>query len=186
MLGILTIVMAFIGYVPYLKDTISGKTQPHVISWFLWTLVSFIAFGLQWSKGAGAGSYANFAMGLICLVLFVFSLKNGTREIKKVDIASLIMAILAITLWLIVDQPIWSMVLVVFIDALSFAPTFVKSWAKPRQETLFTWVLGMVRQGFILLSLQEMNLVTAMFPTYSLIATLCFCILLVIRRRVVT
>lgn len=176
--------MAFVGYIPYLKDTIAGKTKPHVISWFLWTLVSFIAFGLQWSKGAGAGSYANFAMGLICLVLFLYSFKNGTKEVKLADVVSFILAILAIILWLIVNQPVWSILLVVLIDALSFTPTFIKSWNKPRQETLFTWILSSVRQGCVLLSLREVNFVTAAFPAYALVANALFCLLLITRRKV--
>ncbi len=183
-LGILTVVMAFIGYVPYLKDTFAGRTKPHVVSWFLWTLVSFIAFGLQWSKGGGAGSYANFAMGIISLVLFAYSFKNGTKEIKKVDVVSLILAILAIFLWLAVNQPVWSIILVVVIDALSFTPTFIKSWNKPWEETMFTWILSTLRQGLVLLSLKEVNLVTAMFPVYALLANTLFCILLITRRRV--
>ena len=184
-LGIFTVVLAFIGYMPYLRDTFEGKTKPHLISWFLWTLVSFIAFGLQWSKGAGAGSYANFAMGLICFTLFLASFKNGTKQIKSLDILFFAMAVLATILWLVIDMPVWSIVLVVLIDVFSFVPTFVKSWSKPWQETFSTWILNTVRQGLILLSLQEINIVTALFPLYALIANSLFCTLLIIRRKAV-
>ena len=184
-LGIITIFLAFIGYVPYLRNTFSGKTKPHMISWLLWTVVSFIAFGLQWSKGAGAGAYANFAMGIICLILFIQSLKNGTKNIRKADIISFIMAIVAIILWLVVHQPAWSIILVVAIDIFSFIPTFIKSWNKPRQETLFTWILSVVRQLLVLLSLQSFNFVTALFPLYAFIANIIFCGELIIRRKAV-
>lgn len=184
-LGIITVAMAIIGYIPYLRDTFKGKTKPHVISWFLWTLVSFLAFALQWSKGAGSGSYANFTMGLICLVLFLYSFKNGKKDVKPVDIISFILAIIAIVLWLIVHQPVWSIILVVIIDALSFTPTFIKSWSKPWGETLFTWVLSIVRQGLIMLSLQSINLVTILFPLYAFIANILFCTLLITRRKVI-
>lgn len=183
-LGGLTIVMALVGYIPYLRDTVAGKTKPHVISWFLWGLVSFIAFGLQWSKGAGPGSWANLTMSVICFVLFVLSLKNGTKQIKVADVVSLILAIVAIVLWLGVNQPVWSIVLVVLIDIFSFVPTFIKSWDNPHQETLSTWILTVVRQGLILLSLNKINVVTALFPVYALTANVIFCALLVYRRRV--
>ena len=183
MLGVLAMVMAFVGYIPYFKDTLAGKTKPHVISWFLWTLVSFLAFGLQWSKGAGAGSYANFAMGLISLALFLYSLKNGTKDVKYADIVSFVLALLAIILWLLVNQPVWSIVLIVLIDALSFAPTFIKSWRMPYQETLVTWLLSSARQGLVLFSLASVNFVTAAFPAYALVANALFCVLLITRRR---
>jgi len=184
-LGVLTVAMALVGYIPYLRDTFKGKTKPHVISWFLWTLVSFIAFGLQWSKGAGAGSYSNFAMGIICFVLFIQSFKNGTKNIKLADLISFILAIIAIILWLVVNQPVWSIILVVIIDILSFAPTFIKSWEKPWEETLFTWLLSIVRQGCIILSLQTINFVTILFPLYAVIANILFCTLLITRRQVI-
>ena len=182
-LGLLAVVVAFVGYIPYLRDTIIGKTKPHIFSWFLWFLASFIAFGLQWSKGAGAGSYANFAMGLICLVLFVLSFKNGTKNIRKADIVSLVLAIVAIFLWLVVDQPVWSIILIVIIDIFSFTPTFIKSWDKPYEETLITWFLTIIRQILILLSIAEINFVTVFFPSYALVVNIAFFILLITRRR---
>ena len=149
MFGVITIFLAFIGYVPYIRDTFLGKTRPHVVSWFLWTIVSFLAFGLQWGKGAGSGSYANFAMGLISLLLFFKSFKSGTRNIVTADVISFVMAIMAIFLWLVVDQPVLSIILVVLIDIFSFIPTFIKSWDKPWQETMFTWVLSIIRQFLV-------------------------------------
>jgi hypothetical protein len=185
LLGVITVILALIGYVPYLKDTFKGKTKPHVVSWFLWTLVSFLVFGLQWSKGAGAGAYADFTMGLICLVIFIISLKNGTKNIKVADIISFILAIIAIVLWLVVHQPVWSMILLVFIDLFSFIPTFIKSWTNPWQETFSTWALSVVRHGLVMLSIQNINIVTILSPLYSSIINTIFCILLISRRKII-
>ena len=182
-LGYTSVLLAFIGYIPYLKDTLIGKTKPHLVSWFLWTLVSFIAFGLQWSKGAGAGSYANFAMGIICLILFLLSLKNGTKSIRIIDIIFFFIALVAIYLWLIVHQPIISIILITLIDLFSFIPTFIKSWYKPWEETLFTWIISIIRQGVILLSLSNINIVTALFPLYAMMINFIFCTMVIIQRK---
>ncbi|MBP9817902.1 hypothetical protein KBC75_04110 [Candidatus Shapirobacteria bacterium] len=184
-LGIITILLAFISYIPYLRDTFKGITKPHMVSWFLWMFVSFIAFGLQWSKGAGAGAYANFAMGLISLVLFIQGIKSGTKNIRPADVFSFILAVVAIILWLVVHQPTWSIILVVLIDIFSFIPTFIKSWHNPHQETLITWILSSVRQFLVILSLQSFNFVTALFPVYALTANILFCIELIYRRRTI-
>lgn len=183
-LGIITIILAFIGYIPYFRDTLLGKTKPHIISWLLWTIVSFVAFGLQWSKGSGSGSYANFAMGIISLTLFFLSLRNGRINIKKTDIFSFIMALIAIFLWLVVDQPVWSILLVVLIDFFSFIPTLRKSWNHPRQETLSTWILTDIRHLLALFSIQSINFVTIFFPLYAFICNMFFITELIVRRRV--
>jgi len=120
------------------------------------------------------------------LLLFIFSFKNGTKNIKSTDIVSLILAMIAIILWLVINQPIWSIILIVTIDIFSFAPTFVKSWNKPQEETLITWFLNIIRQIFILLSINEINFVTITVPIYALVANIAFFVLLVSRRRVIS
>jgi hypothetical protein len=182
-LGLLTVVIAFIGYAPYVRDTIIGKTKPHVFSWFLWSLVWFVTFGLQWSKGAEAGSYANFAIGLICFVVFILSFKNGIKNIKTVDVISLILAILAIILWLGINQPVWSIILLIITDIFSSLPTYIKSWSKPQEETLLTWIFNAIRQTIVLLSISKLNFVTVAFPLYVLINNTLFFTLLIVRRK---
>ncbi len=54
-LAIFTVILTFVGYVPYIRDILKGKTKPHVYSWFVWTLTSAITYGLQIEGGAGVG-----------------------------------------------------------------------------------------------------------------------------------
>ncbi len=183
--AIIAVVLALIASIPYIRDTIIGKTKPHVISWFTWALVSFIAFGIQLLNNGGVGSYINLVMGIVCFTTFLLGLKNGTKNITKFDIAAFVLALIAIVLWLIVKQPLLSILLVVFIDFMSFLPTIRKSWGKPWSETLVTWILGSVKNGLSIYALQATTLITVMFPVYSLIATLFFWNMLILRRRVV-
>ena len=182
-LATLAVVMAVSGYIPYLKDTFSGKTKPHIFSWFLWCLVSLIAFGLQITNKAGWGSLPNLVMGVICLVIFLKSMGNGKKGIKRTDVVSLFMAIISLVLWLIVKQPLISIVLIVVVDLFSFLPTITKSWNKPFEETLFTWTMNWVRQLIIIMSLEEINLINAMYPVYALTVNMLFWIMLLARRK---
>lgn len=179
----LSVIIAFVGFIPYLRDTFAGKTKPHIFSWFLWSIVSFIASGMQFADGAGVGALTNFTMGIICFVIVLRSLKNGTKEISKMDVSSFIMAVIALILWLVVKQPIWSMVLIVLTDFLSFVPTIRKSWFKPEQETLLTWILSCVRNACTLLAMQNYTVVTLLYPGYSLFVNTLFCAMLILRKR---
>ncbi len=31
----IAVALTFVGYVPYMRDTIKGKTRPHVYTWFV-------------------------------------------------------------------------------------------------------------------------------------------------------
>jgi len=181
--GLVAVLIAIGGYFPYLKDTFSGKTKPHIFSWFLWCLVSFIAFGIQITNEGGWGSLPNLVMGVICLIIFIKSLSNGTKNIKKLDIFSLVLAMIALVLWLMVKQPLYSMLIIIVVDFFSFLPTILKSWSKPQEETMITWILNCVRQIFIIFSIQEINFINVIYPIYALTAVFLFCIMLIIRKR---
>lgn len=182
---IIAMVIALIGYIPYIRDCIKGKNKPHVISWFIWALVSFIAFGIQLLNKGGAGSYINLFMGIICTIIFFFGLKNGTKDITKVDWIAFSLALVAIVLWLVVKQPLLSIILVVFIDMMSFLPTILKAWKNPYTETVITYGLSGVKNGLSIYALSTYSLVIVMYPAYALIANLLFVGMLILRKRVV-
>lgn len=51
LISTVAVILTFVGYGPYIKDTLKGKTKPHVYTWFIWGLVTLIAYALQLSGG---------------------------------------------------------------------------------------------------------------------------------------
>ena len=43
-LGIIAVIIALAGYVPYFRDIFRGKTKPHAFSWLVWASLTGIAF----------------------------------------------------------------------------------------------------------------------------------------------
>jgi len=183
--AIIAMLIALIGYIPYIRDCIKGKTKPHVITWFTWALVSFLAFGIQFFNEGGFGSFINLFMGIICTVIFIFGLRSGTKDITRTDWIAFVLALIAIGLWLIVKQPLLSIILVVFIDIMSFLPTILKGWKKPYTETPITFALSSVKNGLSIYALSANSLVIVIYPAYALIANALFVIMLLMRRRVI-
>lgn len=181
---IIAMIIALIGYIPYIRDCIRGKNKPHVISWFIWVLVSFIAFGIQLLNKGGIGSFINLFMGVICVTIFFFGLKNGTKNITRVDWVAFSLALIAIVLWLVVKQPLLSIILVVFIDMMSFLPTILKAWKNPYTETVITYGLSGVKNGLSIYALSTYSLTNIIYPVYSLIANFLFVGMLILRKRV--
>ena len=75
-IGVIAIVLTFIGYAPYIRDIFLGKTKPHVFSWLIWTIVTTIIYALQISAGAGPGSWVTLAVALTLFLVFLLGLKN--------------------------------------------------------------------------------------------------------------
>src|SRR6185369_17828052 len=109
-ISLIAVILTFVGYVPYIRDIIRKKTKPHAFTWFVWTLAGFIAYGLQVIGGAGVGSWALLAASIVCLLIFILSLRVGGKDISLSDVIFLTLALVALFLWLVVKQPVWSVI----------------------------------------------------------------------------
>jgi hypothetical protein len=181
--AIVAIALTFIGYAPYFRDLLKGKTKPHLFSWFIWAIVTSIIYALQVSAGAGFGSLVTLAVAVISFFIFILGFKNGNKNIKKIDVVFLVLALLAIPLWLLVKQPIISIILLSTIDMLGFAPTVRKSWNDPYSETLSLYAITTLRHGLSIIALEHYNIVTLLFPSTWVIANALFSIMLIARRK---
>ncbi len=182
-IGLIAVILTFVGYIPYMRDTISGKTTPHVYTWFLWSLVSFIAFALQVSDKAGFGSFVTLAAAIACLIIFFLGMRQGDKDITISDTMFLVLALLSIVIWVFAKQPVISTVLVSVTDMLAFIPTIRKSWHKPHQETLTSYIINTIRFGLGIIALDRYTIVTSLYPFTWLFANGLFSVFLIVRRK---
>ncbi len=181
--GTIAVLLTFVGYVPYVRDTIRGKTKPHIYSWLLWGFVTISAWGLQISDKAGPGSWVTLAAALVCFVIFFFGLRQGQKDITKSDTIFFALALVALITWLFARQPVLSVVLLSLTDILGFIPTLRKSWNKPYTETLFSYVLNTLRFALSIYALQRYTIITSLYPLTWVVANGLFSLTLVIRRK---
>ena len=168
-LGTITIVLAIIGHAPYIKDTFKGKTQPHLFTWVIWSLVVSIAFLVQWTNEGGAGSWGTGVTALLVIIIAVLSIRKGTGDITKLDKVLFVSALIAIIPWYITKNPTVSIILISIIDACAFLPTIRKTMNDPSSETLITYVLNVARHGLSIIALSKLSFVTVLYPVYLLI-----------------
>ncbi|MEN9605043.1 MAG: hypothetical protein RJB39_728 [Candidatus Parcubacteria bacterium] len=172
-LAIIAAILVIIGHVPYLRDMIKKKIQPHPYTWLVWTIVALITFFGQVSKGAGIGALPTAVAELFTIIIFIFSIRYGFKDISKVDTYFLIIALLAIIPWIITNDATLSVIIAVSIDVIAYIPTIRKTWRFPRTETPWLYNVNIIRHGLTLFSLQTYNIATtihsiAMVGTNSL------------------
>jgi hypothetical protein len=139
---------------------------------------------LQISGGAGTSALVTLAAALMCIAVIVLGFIYKSKvEIIKIDTVFLILAFIALGLWLIAKQPILSAILATLIDVLGFAPTIRKSWNKPFTETLTFYYLNTIRFGLAVVALQTYSIVTTLYPVSWLLANSLFALMLIIRRK---
>ena len=182
-IGITAVIIAIVGYVPYFRDLLAGKTKPHAFSWLIWGVLNAVAFaGAVHDKG-GAGAWSVGLTAVALFTIFGIALKKGEKDIKPFDWACLIGSGLSLVLWAITSEPLTAIILITVIDALGFLPTVRKSWRKPHQETLSTFALNTLKYLLVVLALESYTWVTTLFPLSLVVMNGLFVLMLVMRRR---
>ncbi len=183
--GILGVVFLVGSSVPYLAAVYKKTAQPHAFSWILWGLIQAIVFAAQVVKGAGAGGWATGVTALVNFVIAGYALRHSKIQFTRSDWAVFLAALAAIPLWAITKDPLWSVILVSFIDAVAFWPTIRKSWNKPHSEVLLTFVLGGVGFALAIAAIENYILTNWLYPATVMATNTAFIAVLLYRRRVV-
>lgn len=183
-IGIIAVILTFVGYVPYIRDTLKGKTKPHVYTWLIWGLVSAITFALQMSDNAGPGAFVNLAAASVCILIVILGFKQGDHDLTTSDTIFFVGALLSLGIWLIADQPVISVLLISVIEHLGFIPTIRKSWNKPYSETLITYEINTFRFSLAILAIENYSIITTLSPVMWMFGNGFFAIFLIARRRV--
>ncbi len=184
--SVVAVILTLVGYAPYLWDVLKKKTEPHVFTWFVFTIAGVIAYALQVFGGAGVGSWSLLVACVISFVIFLLSLRVGNKHIAFSDIFFLLLSLVALYLWLVVKQPILSAILATSVELLGFLPTVRKSWNSPYSETLFMYEVCVVRFGVSVFSLESLNILTLLYPAAWLITNVAFVAFLIARRKAVS
>ncbi len=173
-------------YVPYYRDIFRGRTKPHPFSWFVWGLVSSIAFFAQISSDGGIGAWATGVTSLACFSIALSGVFFGEKHITTLDVISFTGALAGIIIWRETHDPFFAVVLMVAVHTLGFVPTFRKAYLRPYEETLLTYILSLFKWGFGLLALSSFTPTTALFPAAIFTMNSTFSLMLFIRRKQLT
>lgn len=182
-LAIIAGIIAIIGNVPYLRDTITKKITPHPYTWFVWSIVSGVTFFGQVSKGAGYATIAFAASEIFTILIFIFSLRNGFKGIDKKDTYFLIAALLGIIPWILTKDPTWSVIIMVTIDLIAFIPTLKKAWIKPKTESPILYESNAIRHTLALFALSSYNVATTLHSVAMIITNTTMTIFLLRGKR---
>lgn len=182
--GLFSSIIAVICFVPYLIDIFKKKTEPHMYSWLIWTILQTIAVMAQLKDGAGYGAWALLVGVFFCFAIFLLSFKYGTKNISKFDIFCLIASLFAILIYVNIENLVWAIIVVSMIDLVGFLPTFRKGYEEPFSETPSTFVLSAIANFLSILALQNYSLTTVLYIITLFVANSSFATMIFLRKKV--
>lgn len=181
--AIVAALLAIVGNVPYIRAVLRREVQPHLYTWFVWTLVTGITFFGQLAKGAGVGALPTAASELFTVAIFLLAFKYGYKKPSRSDKIFLGIALLGIIPWLLTNDPTWSVVIVVGIDLVAFVPTLRKTWQQPRTEKPILYAMNVARHTLALFALEAYNVATVLHSVAMVVTNTLMTVFIVRPRK---
>ena len=183
---IVGVVIALIGGMGYVIDTLNGKAKPNRVTFLLWAISTFIAFFAQIKQGVGVQALLTLSGGLIALMTFIASFLNKKAywKITSFDIACGIFSALALILWQITKVGNTAIALSIVADILAAIPTLVKSHRYPHTENAPAYLACTIAAVLTILTITHWSFENYAWPFYTLSINSLIYILITARPRV--
>lgn len=180
-LGIVAGTLSFISFIPYIISIFKGETKPQRATYIIWTLVTILTFSSYLSVGATFTIYVVFSCMIMQLLIFILSFKYGMGGLGRLDIACLLLALVAAVTWAITKNPELALYAGVFLEFIGFIPVFKKSYFMPKTENLLSWSIAAFAAFLNALAITNFKFSIAFYPILILISDAAVVFLLIIR-----
>lgn len=182
-IGLIAVALVFIAYVPYLRDIIRGKVKPHPVTWLALVVTASSIFLLQTANGSGSGAYPTATVGVFAVCVFVLSLKYSKIKIQLFDVLCFVASLIGAAVWLFIDRPVLSIIVLLAAELVGFAPTVVKGWKKPYDDSITLWGTNAIRHMTGFFAIQNYTFITVLNPIVWITVSLSYSAMLLIKRR---
>ncbi|RDH80691.1 MAG: hypothetical protein DIZ80_16830 [endosymbiont of Galathealinum brachiosum] len=181
-LSAIAIIITFIAFLPYIISILKGKTKPHVFSWLIWGITTFIVFLAQLEANGGVGAWPIGVSGVITLFIALLAfIKKADIKITRMDWVFFVSAISSLPFWFYTSNPLWAVIILTTVDISGFAPTVRKTYNDPYSESLLFFMLFAIRNILVITALETLSVTTTLFP--AVIALACFSLIIMILYR---
>lgn len=144
--------LLFLGsFFPYIVAIIKKEIQPTVASWMIWAVIDGITVLALYQKNSlnVIAVLALFgSLTVACLALFLG--EKGWSFFDKVCVG---LALLAVVLWLISNEPLWGLILSQIAGLIAAIPTFISTFEDPTRESRLGWMMNWFACIFLVISL---------------------------------
>ncbi|WP_425642208.1 hypothetical protein ACPUEK_02405 [Marinomonas gallaica] len=183
--SVIAIVLALVGFVPYIALIIRGKVKPHVFSWVIWGITTTVVFFAQLDADGGVGAWPIGLSGFVTILIAILAyFKRGDSTITRADWGFLIAALASLPLWYMTSDPLWTVIILTAIDMIGFGPTYRKVYLRPFEDSRMFFLIMILRSVCAIVALEAYSVTTVLFPLSLALGFLIVLVILQYRRMV--
>lgn len=142
-LGAISVLISAFAYGIYISQTIRNEdVQPHQFLWLLWGFVSDVAALVQWTKGAGAGTWVTAFTAFVCFIIGVLTLLKHSWRFSRFDWLCLAIGIIVVAFDVIAKNTTTSAVFATGAGLVGYYYTIKKGWSSPYTDSATSFALN--------------------------------------------
>lgn len=184
LLSAIAIAITCLAFFPYIKNIYRNEVRPHVFSWIVWGITTFVVFLAQIEAHGGVGAWPIGVSGAITIFVACLAFwKRGDVSITKSDWFFFVAALSSLPFWFFTADPLWAVVILTLVDLLGFGPTYRKAYSSPRSESLLFFGLFTARNIIVIGALESYSVTTVLFPAAIAAASALLMAIILLRRR---
>jgi hypothetical protein len=165
--ALLSAVLSTFAFLPYILDTLRGRTRPQRASWLIWSILGSIAFFSQVFEGAthslwfaGIQVSGTFLVFLLSIWLGVGGFLHARDRLVLLAAAGGLMA------WYLTDTAVYALAITISISLLGGVVTVCKAFEEPDSETMTTWAVSFAASLCAIFAIGRLDWVLLAYPLY--------------------
>ena len=184
--GGLSVTLTIAAFIPYLRAILRGRVKPHVFSWVIWSVTTFIIFFAQLDAEGGVGAWPTAMSAVMSVVIAVLAyIKRADISITKIDWGIFVVGLATLPFWYFTSDPLWAVVILTSVDFLGFGPTIRKTFYFPHDESASYYVIYLIKNVFAVLALQHYSTTTLLFPLMLISSSFILMNIIYFRRKII-
>ncbi len=165
-IGVVAGVLALSGSVPYVIDTLRGRTRPNRATWLVYVVIGSCVVASSWAAGGRWSLLVPVAYIIGPAAILLASIRHGEGGWSRFDRWCLAGAAVGMLAWLGSGDPRVGVWLHTSVDALGTLPTLRKSWRDPAHENRSAWTIYAVASLLNLFAINVWTVGEAVFPMW--------------------
>ena len=169
--GILSFALSFGFTIPYAVDIVRGRARPARSTRILLLLLMTVTLVVQAREFTSWVLLLTIGEVLSQILLFGLGIRYGVGGLSRVDVICYVAFGISLGAYLLTQDAVLSLLLLMATDSIAFAPTILKIWRDPASDSWVFFFFGGVAAAFAsLLATSSTAFAEWGFPTYLLVA----------------
>lgn len=155
---------------PYAIDVVRGRAVLARSTRILFLFLMVVTLIVQGREFTGWVLLLTIGEVFSQILLFVLAIRYGVGGLKRLDVICYVAFIVSLSAYVVTEDAVLSLTLLILTDFIGFLPTLVKIWRDPASDTWLFFLVGGVGAAAASLLARGTNSYTeVVFPAYILV-----------------